>query len=112
MPWEQRCARTHERFCDPQIGDRFTEMYSAWLHVIARNGPVVAVHYANADELKVYPSVEAFRHAESYQNIDGYPWVYVDNIGARVLDYLPQDAAPPAAEQHEMAAKAKWEVGR
>lgn len=37
----EKDRQTDAAFADPQPGDRFAEMYSFWLYVVARNGDLV-----------------------------------------------------------------------
>lgn len=94
MQWpaaSERSIATMAHLRDPKVGDRYSEMLSAWMHVVARIGPIVVVHFLNNvnGELKLYESVEAFVEANTYStNKEASPWTYYDNIGERVVDYM------------------------
>lgn len=101
-----RHVATMAHLRDPQVGDRFHEMYSAWMHVIARPGPVVVVHVLGGygGRVRVHRTVEEFVATSVYGSEsmrDKSPWTYCDNIGDKVHDYLHEEyltetkAAPP-----------------
>jgi hypothetical protein len=104
MSWEQRKAETMKRLRDPQYGDVFEEMYSVWMHVIARVGPVVVVHTlgGGADqsfgEIRTFASVEEFARRMAYDtNAESSPWTFDRNIGDKVLGYLHEQYLRGAA---------------
>jgi hypothetical protein len=77
-------AKTEKAFSNPQVGDRFTEMYSFWLYVVGKNGDKVATIEASPPcsfpedgKLKVQ-TVEDFRNRFAYGSISGYSLHFVD----------------------------------
>lgn len=100
-------------FADPQPGDRFHEMLSFWMFVVAvqpGNGRVAVLTLAapgtmpRDGKLKVYPTHDAYREAWAYSTIPGYT-VSLAARGTNVTgwfpgwDHIPQPPAPPT---HEM----------
>lgn len=86
MPFpDARAKATEEAFKDPQIGDRFTEMYNFWMYVIGRRDDKIIVMEASApctfpdDGKMTCYSLEDFQKRFSYGSIPGY-WVsFVDH---------------------------------
>jgi hypothetical protein len=77
---------TEEAMQLPQVGDRFTEMYSFWMYVVARVGDVVVtregsppVTFPEGAALKSYTLAE-FRERFSCGSIPGY-WVSLVDRG-------------------------------
>lgn len=96
MTMEDRDIATMAHLRDPKVGDRFHEMYSVWMHVIARVGPVVIVHVLNqgGGRTRTHRTVDEFVAASVYSSErmkDKSPWTYCDNIGERVNDYLHEE---------------------
>lgn len=102
-----RDAATMAHLHNPQVGDRFHEMYSVWMHVIARPGPLVVVHQLGGygGTVNVYHSVEEFVNRSVYSSMrDKSPWTYCDNIGDKVNGYLHEEyLSAPAASQSTRA---------
>ncbi|MFA5558183.1 MAG: hypothetical protein WDA59_01805 [Methanofastidiosum sp.] len=86
MPFPNKMEKeTNEAFANPQIGDRFTEMYCFWMYVIARRDDKVITMEASSPctfpddgKMNVY-SLEDFQKRFSYGSTSGY-WVsFVDH---------------------------------
>lgn len=89
----ERHKRTHEAFLDPQIGDRFEEMYTFWLFVVYRGNDTIAtlegsapVTFPKEGKLRVYRSLEEFRERFSYDYFQGY-WVNLVDRGNDVTGW-------------------------
>ena len=81
---------TAERMADPQPGDRFHEMYSFWVQVVARIGRTVVfqeVSGASNGDLQALP-VEKFAERWAYKCIPGYSVLYHDNNLGRVMEFV------------------------
>lgn len=107
-------AETAPHMAAPQPGDRFTEMYAFWMHVVAVGDGVQVEEYIPPcrvpDDAKprTFATLAEFRAAYAYDHdpAKGY-WInYVDNIAAapqpatrRVLFVLTEDGQKvPLAE--------------
>lgn len=85
--WDYMVQETEQHFSDPQIGDRFHEMYSFWVHVVGRSGERIAVReYSPPCEvpqdgkLRLFDSIEQFKAAYGYRSeTDGYWVMYCNN---------------------------------
>lgn len=94
---DERARRTAEAFADPQVGDRFHEMFSVWWYVVAvEPADRVAVlkgispcELPRDGRLEVYPSHEAFRWAFGYETIPGRYWVMLADRGNDVEGWFP-----------------------
>lgn len=80
MPFcfKEEDKKTATAFDNPQVGDRFTEMYSFWLYVVGRKEDKVATLEASPPctfpedgKLKIQ-TVEEFKKRFAYGSIDGY----------------------------------------
>lgn len=81
LPPNKYQQRTREAMEDPRPGDRYQEMYSFWVYVVAVEGERVATLEASPPctvprdgKLREFETREAFRAAYSYGSIPGY-WV-------------------------------------
>lgn len=107
---------TDEAFAEPQVGDRFHEMYSFWMYVVHMDGEYVVAMEASPPctvpddgRLRRFASHDAFRAAYAYGTIPGY-WVQLADRGndvsgwyEQLLPDLPPEAetvAPVAAPAH------------
>ena len=88
MPSDERTMRSIK---NPVIGDRFTEMYSVWIHVVEVHelGPifVVIVYGGNKLRHKVFANQKGWEEWMTYGSIPGSPNRYVDNLPDRVEEY-------------------------
>jgi hypothetical protein len=80
---------------DPQVGDRFSEMYTFWMFVVGRVGDEVVTMEASAPctfpkdgVVHQYTLVE-FRRRFGYEHIPGY-WVSLVDRGKDVKGWLPE----------------------
>lgn len=90
---------TYEAMEDPQVGDRFTEMYSFWVIVVHRAGEQVAtlegsppITFPDEGMLRTY-SLEKFRERFRYStdSVKGY-WVQLVDRGYDIEGwYSPKD---------------------
>jgi hypothetical protein len=77
---DETADRTAEAFDAPRVGDRFQEMYTFWLYVVAIEPKVVVLRgsapitFPDGAERVEYDTVEDFRKAYAYGSIPGY-WV-------------------------------------
>jgi hypothetical protein len=85
---------TIQAFDDPQVGDRFHEMLSYWVYVVARDGERITVMDAippcslPKDGRAIgYDTLEAFRAAFRYPTNPGY-WVRLADRGHDVSGWL------------------------
>lgn len=86
---------TDEAFADPQVGDRFTEMLSFWVYVIARDDESFGVAWielhppcdAPKDGKSYVGSVDAFRQRFAYGSRPGY-WVHLHDRGNDVAGWF------------------------
>ena len=91
--FDNRDKATEEAFDDPQIGDRFHEMYSFWCYVVDRKGNYVTTMEASPpcafpDDGKVkFQTLDEFRNRFSYESIPGY-WVSLCDRGNDVSGWL------------------------
>lgn len=97
MPFQLTNAQadllTEQAFMDPQIGDRFHEMYSFWVYVVARTGNYITTMEASPPcefpkdgKVQSY-LLEDFRKRFSYESIPGY-WVALRDRGNDVSGWL------------------------
>jgi hypothetical protein len=85
---DTRRSLTAEAFDDPQPGDRFNEMYSFWMFVVAvePSGRVATMEagapcsFPSAGKLVIHESHDAYRRAFAYGSIAGY-WVSLSDRG-------------------------------
>jgi hypothetical protein len=82
--------QTAAAFDDPQVGDRFHEMYSFWVYVVAREGDQVTTMESGApctfpDDARVWiGTVEELKKRFAYGTIPGYGVILEDrgnNVG-------------------------------
>lgn len=73
---------TEVAFDNPQVGDRFTEMFNYWLYVVARDGEQITTMEAIAPctlpddgEIRTYATVEEFRARFRYGGTTPGYWV-------------------------------------
>lgn len=94
--WEELSADTEAAFDDPQVGDRFQEMYSfwMWMYVLHVGRHSVTVMHAIGEmtlpgdgTIVRYESHDEFRKAYSYGSIPGY-FVYLSSRGNDVAGWL------------------------
>ena len=84
---------TERALADPQVGDRFHEMYSFWLYVIRRDGDIVTTMEVSPpatlpDDGKVrIQTVTELRERLAYGNIPGY-WVRLRDRGNNVAGWV------------------------
>lgn len=91
-------ARTADAFANPEVGDRFHEMWSYWVYVIGIDGDQVTTfesgyhpsQHPTQGERKIYPTREAFRRHFAYGTIPGY-WVTLQRRGCDVASWLDGD---------------------
>ena len=84
---------TAEHMANPQPGDRFTERYCLWVHVIGIDtfGRIFVEEAKPPCELprdgviRTFANAEAFSQAYAYKNIPGWPLSYVDNQGHKMV---------------------------
>lgn len=72
---------TAEAMDDPQVGDRYHEMYNFWMWVVYRDGDTVVTMEANPPcvvpkdcRVRKFASVAEFQKAYAYESIPRY-WV-------------------------------------
>lgn len=78
--WEEACRLTAEAFDDPQPGDRFHEMVSFWMYVLAvdddgRVHTLCASPPCNVPDdgrIEVFDNAEDYRAFWAYGSIPGY----------------------------------------
>jgi hypothetical protein len=87
--------KTKEAFTDPQVGDRFTEMYSFWMYIIGRRGNKVItmegsppITFPEGATMHTY-TLEEFNTRFSYGSIDGY-WVTLVDRGNNVEGWIEE----------------------
>lgn len=81
--WEEMKAATAEHMAHPRIGDRFHEMYSYWVHVVAVEPQIVVECYSppvQQPKKRTFATVEDFKRAYAYGSIPGYTVQYCDNL--------------------------------
>lgn len=84
VDWNRHCSLTAQAMADPQPGDRYHEMWSFWLYVVARNGDQVCTMEASApcsfprDGKIVWQATEEFRRRWAYGSIEGYTVMLAD----------------------------------
>jgi hypothetical protein len=102
---------TREAFADPQVGDRFQEMYSFWVFVVRVDGQHVTTLEASPPctvpddgKLRHFATHEQYREAYRYGTNPGY-WVRLADRGNDVsgwyeelLPDFPFDAVPEPIE--------------
>lgn len=83
--WPEKNPETAEAFANPRVGDRFHEMWSFWMYVVAINGDeVVTMTLCPPGELprdgKVerYVTADQYRAAFQYKSMAGY-WITLDS---------------------------------
>ena len=83
--------QTEEALADPRVGDRFGEMYTFWLYVVARDGDEVTTLEASGPcifpddgEARAY-SIAEFR--DRFTDSAG-PWVLLCDRGRDVAGWL------------------------
>ncbi len=93
--YKEREAVTMEAMLNPQVGDRFTELYCFWMYIVSRVGNAVITIEASAPctfptdgKVKSY-TLQSFNKRFSYGSIDGY-WIELvdrDNNTSWMKDY-------------------------
>ena len=84
---------THEAMATPAIGDRFHEMYSFWMYVVAVEGDTVTTMEASPpcefpkDATVRVQSVAEFQARFRYNSIDDY-WIRLADRGNDVSGWL------------------------
>ncbi len=75
---------TLDHFKHPQVGDRFHEMYSFWIHVTALAGDTITVEeYADSEPPKqrIFATWEDWRKAYTYESMPETPYIrWKDNL--------------------------------
>lgn len=73
MSYAEMMEATKQAFAAPQVGDRFHEMFSFWMFIVAIEGDEIIVMTATPPctfprdgRVERYPCVHAFRAAWSY----------------------------------------------
>lgn len=119
---------TRAAFEDPQVGDRFHELYSFWVYVVHVEGEHVATVEASPPcdlptdgKLRHFPSREAFRAAYRYETNPRY-WVHLAGRGKQVRGWyealLPKfpivapEPAPRVYDERLVAALGRLEAQR
>lgn len=90
-----RKRATAEAFWDPQVGDRFDEMYSYWVYVVGRDGDTVTTLEAGApcsfpdgETIKAWRgSIDEFSDRFAYGSIIGFS-IYLNSRGENVTGWL------------------------
>lgn len=92
---EEIKAATAKHFDNPQVGDRFHEMYSFWVHVVlvTRNRVIVEEYSPPCSiprdaKVRVFGSHDEFREAYGYKTQPG-SWVYYCDDKAPIGHWLP-----------------------
>jgi hypothetical protein len=84
---------TEDAMNDPQVGDRFSEMYNFWMYVVHRDGDtVVTMEGSPPCEFPNKPvtyTLDQFKSRFAYGNIPGY-WVRLVDRENNVMGwYVP-----------------------
>lgn len=86
---------TEQAFADPQVGDRFHEMYSYWIYIVARVGKWVCIMEAHPpctlpnDGKVSWSTVSEFQNRFAYKSIPGY-CVRLSDRGNNVHGWLEE----------------------
>lgn len=91
--YKEIAHRTQEALLDPQVGDRFHEMYSFWVYVVSVVDNRVITMEANPpcefpNDGKVWSGTkEEFKKRFYYDSIDE-PWIMLSNRGSDVSGWV------------------------
>jgi hypothetical protein len=98
---------TEERMAAPRAGDRFTEFYAFWVHVVYVDNDRIIVEEYNAPcelikdrKLKKFSSLRDFQKEYAYGTIPGYPLVWV--AGDAPTEHITKEDITIAADTEEL----------
>lgn len=100
--WDDMKAATAEHMEHPRVGDRFHEMYSFWVHVVAVEPRIEIECYTatpKPPEKRTYATVDDFKRAWSYGSIPGYTVQYCDNLLETALAAVPAATGAGAVDE-------------
>lgn len=95
MTYEEREVATGKAFENPRAGDRYSEMLSYWMYVVAVNKKTIITMEASPPctfpqdaKVRYFETREDFRYAYSYKTGTLGYWVLLEDRGNNVSGWL------------------------